>query len=336
MRLRLRFIVGGVIAATAVAVAVAVAAPAFGPPAAGRAARPAQYRIAVIIKTQELETNFFWRSLREGVDSAARDLGVDYEIVAAEKESDIDGQIRLAFEALERKPDAVVLAASDVQRLIPFAAEVRKRGIPLVGMDSFLSSDDAQIRIGTDNLLAGSKLGSVAKARLPEDAPIALMSYVATSSTAIERERGFRAAVADRLRIVETLYSESEQDKAYELTRDLLSRRKDIRALVTLNLPTTLGAARAVAASDRAGELVMLGFDSSNEVVAYIEDGLMAATVVQKPFNMGYLAVQAALDLLRGTRKAGYLDTGSNVVEKSNLYEEENQRLLFPAEVAPR
>lgn len=330
MRLRLRFIFGSVGALLALSIAFAAF---YRPVSPG--VRPARYRIAVIIKTQEVATNFFWRSLREGVDSAARDLALDYEIVAAEKESDIDGQIRLAGEALERKPDAVVLAAADVDRLIPFAKEVRKRGIPLVSMDSFLASDDAQVRIGTDNLLAGSKLASVAIERLGKDAPIALMSYVATSSTAIERERGFRAAAADSLRIVETLYSESEQEKAYELTRDLLQRRTDIRALATLNLPTTLGAARAVAESNRAGELLLLGFDSSNEVVEYIEDGLVAATVVQKPFNMGYLAMAAALDLLRGKRPAPYLDTGSNVVEKSNLYESENQRLLFPVDSAP-
>jgi len=329
MRLRLRFIIGTFAVVSAVAVAATIL---YRPGFDDSFARPARYHIAVIIKTQEVSNNFFWRALREGVDSASRDLGVDYEIVAAEKESDIDGQIRVATEALERKPDAVVLAAADVDRLVPFAKEVRRRGIPLVGMDSFLSSDDAQVRIGTDNLMAGSKLGSVALSRLSEDAPIALMSYVATSSTAIERERGFRSAVSGKLRIVETLYSESEQEKAYQLTKDLLARRKDIRALATLNLPTTLGAARAVAESDRAGELIILGFDSSNEVVEYIEDGLVAATVVQKPFNMGYLAVKSALDLLRGKHVAPYMDTGSNVVEKSNLYESENQRLLFPVD----
>jgi ribose transport system substrate-binding protein len=294
----------------------------------------ARTEVYVVIKTNDVETNFFWKSFRDGTAAAGRDLAADVRILAPDKETDIDGQIALVRRAVAAKPDGIVLAAADVDRLVPAAAEARRAGIVLVSVDSFLASDDAQARIGTDNLAAGAKLGFVAASLLPPGSPVALMSYVATTSTAIDRERGVRSAIGDRLDLAETLYSTSDQAKAYAMTAELLARRPELAAVITLNLPTTLGAAQALAESPRARSVRLFGFDTSIEVVGYLESGVIAAAVAQKPFNMGYLAVKAVVDLAAGRPTAAAVDTGSNVVDLSNLYDRENQRLLFPVEPA--
>ena len=51
---------------------------------------------------------------------------------------------------------------------------------------------------------------------------------------------------------------------------------------------------------------------------------------VQQPFNIGYLGVQTALDMLDGKKVKPVTCTNSIVVTKENMYSQENQKLLFP------
>ena len=67
------------------------------------------------------------------------------------------GQIDIVRQAIQEKPDAIVLAAADFNLLVPLAREIKRQGIPLVCIDSFVNSDDADARIGTDNYEGGQK-----------------------------------------------------------------------------------------------------------------------------------------------------------------------------------
>ena len=52
--------------------------------------------------------------------------------------------------------------------------------------------------------------------------------------------------------------------------------------------------------------------------------------MIQKPFNIGYLGVGQAVRLLEGDKVEKNLSVGSRLITKENMYEEENQRLLYP------
>ena len=74
----------------------------------------------------------------------------------------------------------------------------------------------------------------------------------------------------------------------------------------------------------------MVGFDSSIEEIQLLEKGVFQAIIIQKPVNMGYLGVEQAINVLTGKKVEKSLDSGSKLITKENLYEEENQRLLYP------
>ena len=97
-----------------------------------------------------------------------------------------------------------------------------------------------------------------------------------------------------------------------------------------MNEVSTVGAAQALLDAGQAGKVRLLGFDSSLAEIKFIEQGVLAATVVQKPFNMGYLAIRAALDAVEKKPRIRFIDTGSVLITAANLYLPENQKLLFP------
>jgi len=317
-------------AALGVALAVAAGAAAvLAIRGAGRA-RPGPKRVVAIFKETD-PSNAFWNSVRSGMESGAQDFGFEVSFLAPGDETAIDEQIGILRRIVEDRPAAVLLSASDVRLLIKPVREAKAAGIKVVCVDSFIESEDADAMVGTDNFEAGQRCGTALLSRLPAGARVAMMSYVRGSSTAIGRERGFRTAIGDRATIASTTYSGSEENAAYEQARAALSSASPPPdGIAALNLPTLLGAARARAESGLAGSVVLVGVDSSPEIAKHLERGVIKDVIVQKPFNMGYISMQIVRDLLAGKRPPRYVNTGSADINKANMFDPANQKLLFP------
>jgi ribose transport system substrate-binding protein len=185
--------------------------------------------------------------------------------------------------------------------------------------------------IATDNYEAGYKMGQYMKQFVQEDSVIGIVGHIKGTSTATEREAGFRAGLGEAQdKIVEVVFCDSSEEKAYELTCGLLEQYPRMDMVVGLNEYSAVGAARAVKAQGKTENFHMAGFDSSLEEVQLLEEGIFDAIVIQKPFNMGYLGIDTAVKAARGEKVDSYVDSGSELITRENMYTEENQKLLFP------
>ncbi|MBP1966483.1 substrate-binding domain-containing protein [Paenibacillus aceris] len=276
----------------------------------------------------------FWQVVEQGVNAAAAEMGSEVKVVGTDTEKDVDGQIRLLREVMAQKPKpkAIVLAALDYERTVPIANEIVKAGIPLITLDSGLKGGISKSLIATDNVVAGKKAGEALIEALPSKGQVAIINFIKGSSTSIERENGLRDAIQkDKgFQILDTYYSEGSSDKAYDITKQLLTDYPNLKGIVGLNEPSALGAAKALRDWRQPGEVKLIGFDSSMEEIGFLEEEIMQAMIVQKPFNMGYMALKTAILLSNGQKVEGRIDTGSEVIWKTNMYTKPNQKLLFP------
>jgi ribose transport system substrate-binding protein len=287
-------------------------------------------KIIVILKAVDYSRLPFWQTVKDGAESASKDLDVDVTVLGPISETQVDEQIRIVRDAIQAKPDAIVLAAADYDRLVPVAREVKAAGIPLVTIDSFINSNDADTKIGTDNYEAGQKAGAALMEQLSPGNRVVIMSYIQGASTAIDRESGVRDFLQEKAEIEGTVYSSGEADIAYEQAIRLLHTEPEVKGIVALNDPTTIGAARALSELGREGDVALIGFDNSQSVLEFVQADVVRATVVQKPFNMGYLGIKVALELIEGKPADPFIDTGSQVINRGNMLLPENQQLLFP------
>ena len=292
-------------------------------------------RVIVIFKTVDFPHNPFWANVRDGVASAGQDFGIAVSIRGPAVETDVAGQIDIVRQAIQEKPDAIMLAASDYNLLVPVAREIKRRGIPLVCIDSFINSDDAAARIGTDSYEGGQKCAAALMRYVKEGDLVAVMSYVKGSSTAIDRESGTRDYLDGKVRILDTLYSNADAELAYSQAVRLIATTPQLRGIVALNDPTARGAARALDESGKAGSIALVGFDNSLLVLRDVERGIIRDTVVQKPFNMGYLGITTARELILRKKPPRFINTGSVDISRLNMFQPENQKLLFPVSEGP-
>ena len=131
-------------------------------------------------------------------------------------------------------------------------------------------------------------------------------------------------------KVAEVVFCDSDYRKAYQVTREMLSRYPEMDVIAGLNEYSSVGAARAVNDLGLERKIRMIGFDSSIKEVEYLEDGTFRAIVVQKPLNMGYLCVEKTIQLLGKEQISETVDSGSVLITKETMYTEENQKLLFP------
>lgn len=274
----------------------------------------------------------FWLSLRDGVDVAAKEYGVEYEYWGPDSESDVDTQIALVYQAIEAKPDAIILAATDYARLGDPAQAIIDAHIPLITMDSNVYGSDGQSGscfVATDNVAAGVKAGEAMTALLPEGKKIAVISHQLGTTSSRDRDAGVRQGLAEYITVLPTFDAAGSEDNAFELALKIL-KDPEIGGIICLNEYSTIGAARALISSGLSGKVLLVGFDSSPSLNTYLEEDCLNATVIQRPFNMGYVAMVKAMEVLDGNKVDSFYDTGSILVTKETMYFEENEKLLFP------
>lgn len=276
------------------------------------------------------DSNTFWATVKEGALSAAEDQDVAMDIRGTLEETQVDDQIRLVEQAVKERPAGIVLAADDFLRLVTSVRLARAAGIPLVTVDSSVATNDASAKIGTDNRQLGRTAGAALLRLVPRRSIVGVVSYIKASSTARDREGGLTEALGGSVALLPTVYSESDEQTAYRLTTKLLADHREMRGLVALNEPSTVGACRALAESGLQNQVALVGVDASFEVLKSLESGVLKAVLVQQPFNMGYLGVEAVANLIRGKTNPKTVDTGSVEITKKTMFLPQNEKLLFP------
>jgi ribose transport system substrate-binding protein len=291
-----------------------------------------EIRITAVIKAIANDSEF-WEVVKTGLRAAAEEFGLKLDIQGPWVESDVDGQIRIVGDILKNDPPTVlILAATDYIRLVPLVEQAEARGVRVITMDSGVDSPLSRCFVATNNSEGGGKAAAEMMRILEPGRKLAIINHIPGATTAMEREEGARRMLeADgRYPVIGTWFTNNFEENAYTITVNLLEEHPDLGGILAMNEVSTVGAARALRDLDAGGKVPLVGFDSSLREVQFIEQGIISATVIQKPFNMGYLAVQAARDVAVNRSVPPFIDTGSVLITVDNLYEPENQKLLFP------
>ena len=297
----------------------------------GNDEKPAnQYKIKMILKAKANPPDF-WRIVEQGALDAAKEYGTNCEVTGPTAEGDINRQIELMEEAIRQKPDAIILAVADYEKLAPVCKKAHDAGIMLVTVDSDVHFDKTQCFIGTDNIELGKKLADQVDLLTAPDEKFGVIGHVKTVTTAIERERGLTRNIKNcSERLAGLAYCNGSVQLARKQATEMIQANPDMKCMVGLNESSALGVAYALQDLGLGGKIKLVACDSSEEQIHFMEQGIIQALVIQNPFNMGYVSVKNTVELLQKKDVPRSFDTKSVVVTKKTLYTKENQKLLFP------
>jgi ribose transport system substrate-binding protein len=296
--------------------------PACHRPSAGRRV------IAVIPKGV---SHFFWQSVHAGADAAGKEFGVDIQWNGPAQETDYTGQINIVEDAINRRVDGIVLAPSHRDALVPVVERARSEGIPLTIFDSGIGTDAFVSYVSTDNRAGGVTAADRLAARLGGKGRVAILGVKAGSVSTDEREQGFQETIAQKypgIEIVAFQYGEADRAKSLDRATDILTAHADLDGMFASNESSVVGAVQAIKQKGLAGKVVLVGFDSSPNLIDDLRAGAIDALVLQNPFKMGYEGVRTLVMKLDGKEPPARIDTGVALLTKENLDTPEMKQLL--------
>ena len=277
------------------------------------------------------DTNDFWTSVISGCRMAAEEYESELEIMAPDKEENVEEQNRLLRAAIEKKPDAILFSPSSMNASDELLKEAKDKGIRITYIDSYTKEDLQDLTVATDNVNAGRMMGEYARTLLDKDSKIAIVSHVKGVSTAVEREQGFREGLGDYAEnIVETVYCNSLYEKSYELAQKLMEKYHDLEMIAGMNEYSAVGVGRAVSDAGVKDRIDVVGVDCSQEAINLMEMGVYKGIIVQKAFRMGYIGVEETIHMLNGDAVEKNIDSGCELVTPENMYDSDIERLIFP------
>jgi simple sugar transport system substrate-binding protein len=259
----------------------------------------------------------FWSVVKNGVDTAAEDLGVDVEYRAPER-FDVVRMRQLIDSAVARKPDGLAVSIPDPDALTASIRKAVDAGIPVVSLNSGDDVSDqvgALAHVGQSERLAGVQAGQRMRR---EGVRNALCINQEVGNAALDlRCEGFRDGLGAEVEVLAV--DLADPTSAQSRVSNALETRGDVDGILTLG-PT--GADPTIAAlreGGKLGDITVATFDLSPSALKAVRDGQLLFAIDQQQFLQGYLPVQMLTHYAQlGLAPANDVLTGPAFVTKNN------------------
>jgi ribose transport system substrate-binding protein len=262
--------------------------------------------VALVLKTLN---NPYFIDMQKGAERGAKPLGVQLIIQAPERELDVEKQMQIVENLIQRKVDAICLTPAGSREVVPAIVKANRAGIPVLIIDTRVDAAALQQAggrvttfIGSDNFEGGQIAGKYLREAMGNKGQVAVLEGIPGHETGDARLRGFRQALgADSgVEIVASQTANWERDQGFNVFQNILQSHPQVQALFACNDLMALGAVEAIAAAGKSGKITVVGFDAVSDAREAIRAGKIQASVAQHPDLMGQLAVENAYKVIRG------------------------------------
>ena len=137
------------------------------------------------------------------------------------------------------------------------------------------------------------------------------------------RLRGYRSAVEQAGgTVLEVQYCDAQPDRAAAAMEAVMQKYpQGVDALLVTSDDMALAAIKCIWDNNSAAyrKTVICGFDGNQAAVEALDRGELTVDIAQQGYEMGYKAVEAALDALEGKSVESVIDSGSEVITADNI-----------------
>lgn len=292
----------------------------------------------------------YWQTAARGLERAAADLRVQAKLVGPEK-YDAEAQRAEFRRVAAEKPAGILVSVADPEVLRPEIDAAVGAGIPVVTLDSDAPQSRRLMFVGTNNYQAGLMGGRVLAQHLREGGNVIVFSIPAQANLE-ERLRGYRDALANnsRISILQVVDIRGDPALAFDRTIEIVSQGKlKVDAFVCLEA-TACKEVAEVLNRRNIRDKVVIAMDADGGTLQWIERGLIAATITQRPWTMAYYGLKVLDDLHHNKPGAALnsdwasnpssplpsvIDTGATLVDRTSIARF-RQLTGAPAETASR
>ena len=263
----------------------------------------------------------FYISMQCGIEAEAAKLGVTVNTQGAQK-FDPTLQKPIVDSVVSSKPDAILIAPTDVTAMQRPLADAAAAGIKVVLVDTTTEDPSfAASQVSSDNVGGGAAAFDALKALHPDGGKLLVISVDPGISTTDARVKGFEdAAAADpAFSYLGVQYSHNDPATAAQLVTAALQKDPDIVGIFATNLFAAEGTSTGVKQAGKGEQLSIVGFDAGPNQVKALKDGTVQALVAQRPAQIGTDGLDQAVAALDGGTVTPKIETGFEIITAENV-----------------
>ena len=147
-----------------------------------------------------------------------------------------------------------------------------------------------------------------------EGIKVAELQGTSGASAAIDRSEGFHKVADSKLNVVASQTANFNRTEGMSVMENMLQVDGDIKAVFAANDEMALGAVEAMSGAGK--NVLVVGFDATDDAIAAVKAGRMAATVAQQPELIGSTAVENAVNLINGVSIPSSIPVEDTLISK--------------------
>ncbi len=281
-----------------------------------------EQEIVVIIKNNTVP---FWISVADGARAAGEEFGYKVTIktpVETAEGSGNEQQAQLVDEAIAKGVDSVVMTPVDSKAIIPVVARLKEANIPIINLNTRIADDTLyETFVGLENINQGYDTAKALFDGMGGKGKIFIIEGSTGAQTSIDRVKGVEKALTEypEIEVIAQQSANYNRAEALNVVQNLLQAHPDVDAIFCCNDEMALGAAEAVDAAGKTGQIKISGQDANDDACEAIREGKIFVTSYGNPYMQGYTAVQAAVDVLEGKEVELFYEVKTKVVNIDNV-----------------
>lgn len=245
--------------------------------------------IVVITPSHE---NPFFGAMAEIAVAKAEELG--YETLSLVHDDDANKQDELFDTAIASGAAAIILDNAGAEASIAAVQKAKEAGIPSFLVDREITQDGVAVaQIVSNNYQGATLLAEYFAELMDEEGQYVELTGKDSDTNAHVRSQGYHD-VLDEIEGLEMVAQQTanwSQTEGFDVMETILQANPDIKGVICGNDTMALGAQAALLAAGRE-DVIVVGFDGSDDAIASILAGELDATALQPVADM---AIQAAI-----------------------------------------
>jgi ribose transport system substrate-binding protein len=276
----------------------------------------------------------YWQTGSAGFFQAASQLKVRSEFSGPDS-YDPKAEQKSFQEAVQGKATGILVSVADPGLLKDDIDRAVAAGIPVITVDSDAPASKRLFFIGTDNYHAG-QIGGQRLAKELNGKGNVVVFTIPEQANLKERLRGYRESLeaTPQIKITRVVDMKGDSRLAFDTATEILGQDKKEHTDAFVCLEALAGKEVATVLSQHAvKDKVILAMDTDEETLGWIQKGVIAATISQKPYTMAYFGLKVLDDLYHHKLNnlsadwakdsfaplPAFVDTGSSLVDKTNV-----------------
>jgi erythritol transport system substrate-binding protein len=263
--------------------------------------------IAIITPSHD---NPFFKAEADGAAAKAKELG--YETMVLVHDDDANKQNELFDSAIAAGVKAIILDNAGADASVAAVQKAKDKGIPSFLIDREITTSGVAVAQIVSNNYQGAQLGAEEFVKLMGEAGnyAELLGKESDTNAGI-RSQGYHDVIDQYsdMKLVAKQTANWSQTEAYTVMESILQAHPDIKGVISGNDTMAMGAFAALEAAGRK-DVIVVGFDGSNDVRDSIKNGGIKATVLQPAYQQAQLAVEQA---------DKFIKTGSTGLDEKQL-----------------